>query len=42
MGSGLLSKKKKGAVGFMVLKTGTVKEPEKEIIIGFKVRPGSD
>ena len=26
----------------MVLKTGTVKEPEKRLITGFLVRPGSD
>ena len=26
----------------MVLKTGTDKEPEKRLIIGFMVRPGSD
>ena len=31
----------KGAVR-MVLKTGTVKKPEKRLITGFLVRPGSD
>ena len=34
--------KQNGGFVTMVLKTGTVKEPVKRLIIGFMVRPGSN